>query len=463
MHKDTKNYLHSHADKYPLRYPDGRISSQGQQVTCYAHNDTNNHWQVIPTKDIPPSGRGRVVRHNDVIQLRHIVTNTLLLTHDVASPTMPTNQEFTTIDPSNEERREETLFQLQVHEAHDGEPVKTLSSHFKLMHMKTHVMLWTHKEKLPEWGHGQYEVNGNKNAGDRSNLWYGGEIVEDGQGIDFRNRTAVVEEKKVRKMNFFKKWFELQILMLQHNAGLSSSHPYASTPIEWPFNLNGVSFWTQNENQQQIYMIGNLLDWWICSIAISIFVGIIGADTLANRRGIEPIEPDLRNRLYRNTGFFVGAWAFHYFPFFTMARQRFLHHYLPAHLASALVAGCILNFILVEAVNYPISAAGPTTRLRPASRAYVPRQGLYVLGVLSAIVIACFVYTAPFTYGLSLTSEQVSARKLMSSWTLHFEAKKTHNVPIIEQGGKVEPIESSSEIDEQQVVLSLDDEEVLSS
>ena len=28
-HKDSKQYLHSHEDKYPLRYDDGRISSQG--------------------------------------------------------------------------------------------------------------------------------------------------------------------------------------------------------------------------------------------------------------------------------------------------------------------------------------------------------------------------------------------------------------------------------------------------
>lgn len=28
-HKETKAYLHSHPDKYPLRYDDGRISSQG--------------------------------------------------------------------------------------------------------------------------------------------------------------------------------------------------------------------------------------------------------------------------------------------------------------------------------------------------------------------------------------------------------------------------------------------------
>lgn len=431
VHKETKQFLHSHVDKYPLRYPDGRISSQGQQVTCYPHNDTNNHWQIIPTHSIPDTGRGRVVRHNDIVQFLHVGTNTTLLTHDVASPTMATNQEFTTVDlNADASRKEETYFQLTVEDAHEGEPIRTLSSHFKVTHMKTRVLLWTHKEALPDWAYKQQEVNGNKNAPERSQYWYGGEIIADGQGLDYRNRTAKIEEKAPRKMNFFKKWFELQILMLQHNAGLSSSHPYASTPIEWPFCLGGVSFWTDNDKNQQIYMVGNLLNWWVCSISLSVFVGIIGADLLARRRGIEPIEPELRSRLYRNTGFFLGAWAFHYFPFFTMARQRFVHHYLPAHLASALVAGSVLNFVLVEAVNFPISVAGQNTRRRPAHRAHVGRKGAIVLGTLSAIVVACFLYTAPFTYGITLTPEQVSARKLLPSWTLHFEAKKTHSVEI---------------------------------
>jgi dolichyl-phosphate-mannose-protein mannosyltransferase len=78
--------------------------------------------------------------------------------------------------------------------------------------------------------------------------------------------------------------------MLQHNAGLTASHPYASQPIEWPFCLSGVSFWTDGATNQQIYMIGNLLDWWVCAVAVSIFVGVIGADMLARRRGLDPIE-----------------------------------------------------------------------------------------------------------------------------------------------------------------------------
>lgn len=110
-------------------------------------------------------------------------------------------------------------------------------------------------------------------------------------GQDIANRTGGFESKPPKKLNFFRKFAELQVLMLQHNAGLTASHPYASNPINWPFSLMGISFWTQNEKKEQIYLAGNLVSWWACVMGLSIFVGVIGADLLARRRGIEPI-PD---------------------------------------------------------------------------------------------------------------------------------------------------------------------------
>jgi len=95
--------------------------------------------------------------------------------------------------------------------------------------------------------------------------------------------------------------------MLQHNAGLTASHPYASAPINWPFLLSGISFWTQNEDQKQIYLIGNIVGWWTCALALSLYVGILGADLLARRRGINPIPIAVRNRLWNSAGFFRGC------------------------------------------------------------------------------------------------------------------------------------------------------------
>ncbi|KAG8724083.1 hypothetical protein FRC09_000425 [Ceratobasidium sp. 395] len=423
-HKETKVYLHSHVERYPLRYDDGRISSQGQQVTGYPHNDTNNHWQIIPTKAIPSTGRGRVVRHNDIVQLLHVRTDTHLMTHDVASPLMPTNQEFTTIASNDDSRHNDTLFQIQINDAHEGEAWKSKSGHFRLLHIPTKVAMWTHPSPLPDWAFNQQEINGNKNSVDKSCVWFVDDIISDETGSTSSDRVQSVAARPVKQMNFFRKFGELQLLMLQHNAGLTASHPYASGPINWPFLLSGISFWTENDTKKQIYMIGNVVGWWTCVMALSIYVGILGADQLARRRGVIPIPDPVRNRLYNSTGFFALAWAYHYFPFFLMNRQLFVHHYLPAHLASALVAGAVFNFILSETIHYPISIAGPSTRLRPRQKSDLGFKAAVAALVFALAMFAIFLFIAPLTYGTSsLDGWQVNRRRILSTWTLHFAGK----------------------------------------
>ncbi|GAA6027484.1 hypothetical protein JCM8097_007884 [Rhodosporidiobolus ruineniae] len=428
QHKGTKAYLHSHPDRYPLKYDDGRISSAGQQVTGYPFNDTNSYWIVEPTKEIPATGRGRVVRQNDVVTLRHVVTNTTLLTHDVACPTLATNTEFTTYDGVCHSEQEcatkeaDTHFQIVIDDAHEGQQWMTKSSHFQLVHVPTRVAMWTHTEPLlPDWGHKQQEINGNNNLKDRSTFWIVDEIVRDPDEHDLLRPKK--QPRKPSTMNFFKKFFELQVAMLAHNAGLTDSHPYASGPINWPFLLSGISFWTgKNEDRQQVYLIGNVVGWWICVMALSVFVGVLGADQLAQRRGLAPIPPPVRNRLYNSGGFFLVAWLFHYLPFFTMSRQLFLHHYLPAHVISALVAGVAFHFLFAgDSVNYPVSVAGPLTRRRPRMRAEVGK-GMWIAFVVTIVLLlAGFEFLRPLTYGTpGLTADEVNRRRILSSWTLHY-------------------------------------------
>ncbi|ESK96494.1 glycosyltransferase family 39 protein [Moniliophthora roreri MCA 2997] len=430
-HKDTKVFLHSHVDKYPLKYDDGRISSQGQQVTGYGHDDSNNYWQIVPTKALPPTGRGRIVRHNDLIQLLHVNTDSYLLTHDVASPLMPTNQEFTTWPKHDGSRYNETLFYIQLVDGHDGEVWKSKSGYFRLVHAQTKVSMWTHNKQLPDWAFKQQEINGNKNPTEKTATWVVHDIIADETGEEPFDRNSGQPEKVPKKMNFFRKWGELQLLMLQHNAGLTATHPYASGPINWPFLLSGISFWTENETQKQIYLIGNLIGWWFCVVALSVYVGILGADLLARRRNHQPIPDPVRNRLWNSTGFFFVVWGVHYAPFYLMSRQLFIHHYLPSHLASALIAGAVLQFILSDTINFPISIRGPTTRSQRRTVTDIGLKGPVIFVVFCIAMFAMFVYMAPLTYGTpGLTGEQVNSRRLLSSWTLHFAAKKTEEVSV---------------------------------
>ncbi|KAF9530402.1 glycosyltransferase family 39 protein [Crepidotus variabilis] len=426
-HRDTKVFLHSHIERYPLTYSDGRISSQGQQVTGYGHNDTNNFWMIIPTKALPETGRGRVVRNEDIIQLLHVNTQSYLLTHDVASPTMPTNQEFTTWPKDDFTRHNDTLFQILVVGGVENEAWRTKSGQFRLVHIPTKVSLWTHPQQLEDWAFKQQEINGNKNPVERSAIWSVDEIITEADEIERDEEYRPV--KKPKSMNFFRKFAELQLLMMQHNAGLIASHPYASGPINWPFLLSGISFWTENDAKKQIYLIGNVIGWWSCAIALSIYVGILGADLLARRRGMDPISDPVRNRLWNNTGFFLLFWGVHYIPFFLFSRQLFVHHYLPSHLISAMVAGSVLNFVLSETINYPISARGPKTKARPSQYSDIGIKGPVIFLIYCFFLFLMFVFLAPLTYGTpGLTGEQVNSKRLLSTWTLHFAAKTTEEI-----------------------------------
>lgn len=115
-----------------------------------------------------------------------------------------------------------------------------------------------------------------------------------------------------------------------------------------------------------------------------------------------------------------------------MGRQLFLHHYLPAHLASALVAGSLLEFIFnVEPVltdetpNTIVKKGGaavPSKHL-PA-REKVAGQSLLsswaAAGVIIAVLIGGWYFFLPLTYGYpGLSVAEVQARKWLG-YDLHF-------------------------------------------
>ncbi|KAF1941593.1 PMT-domain-containing protein [Clathrospora elynae] len=379
-HKETKVYLHSHPDRYPLRYDDGRVSSQGQQVTGYPHNDTNNHWQVLPANPLASE-----------------------------------------IEEAASTRFNDTLFELKVDKG-KGE-FKTMSTHFKLVHVPTKVAMWTHTSPLPEWAYKQAEINGNKAVQQSSNVWY----VDDIPSLPVEDERNKKEVKQVKHLSFLRKWIELQRAMFHHNNALTSSHPYASQPISWPFLLRGVSFWTHNDTREQIYFLGNPIGWWLASSLLAVFAGIIGADQLALRRGMDALDDRTRSRLYNSTGFFFLTWAAHYIPFYIMGRQLFLHHYLPAHLASCLVTGALVEFIFCIEPQDPDAPSAAKSHRRTLSRpvrervATSSQMGSWIAaGTILAVVLWSFLFFAPLTYGKpGLSVPQVQARKWLG-YDLHF-------------------------------------------
>ncbi|CDK29950.1 unnamed protein product [Kuraishia capsulata CBS 1993] len=421
-HKDTQCFLHSHPYQYPLRYDDGRVSSQGQQVTCHTVDDENNQWEIVPPV-IPDENNklGRPVLQGDVIRLRHLGTNGYLLAHDVASPLFPTNEEFTVIDLEQAQagRFNDTLFRLDPYDKKKSNVLHTKSSVVKFLHVPTVVAMWTHDDELlPDWAFNQQEVNGNKKVQDNDNYWYVDQIV----GLN--DARSIYVPKTVKKMPFLKKWWELQGTMFEQNNKLTSEHPFASDPITWPVTLGGVSFWTKNDTREQIYFIGNIFGWWLEIALIFCYVALLLADQLSRRRAVYILNDKARARLYHNLGFLFIGWCCHYLPFFLMSRQKFLHHYLPAHLIAALFSAGLLEFIFSDnrsndmksdAEIKAVASSGEESSNKLAVLPYVS-----TLVLLVSILVTCFVFYAPLTYGnKGLSPDEIVQRQWLDI-KLHF-------------------------------------------
>jgi dolichyl-phosphate-mannose-protein mannosyltransferase len=137
--------------------------------------------------------------------------------------------------------------------------------------------------------------------------------------------------------------------------------------------------------------------------------------------------------LYNSTGFFLFAWAAHYFPFYLMGRQLFLHHYLPAHLASCLVVGALTQFLFSRGFDGPVS---PGVVVRPATPqksnvvkiVAVQRTQVHdetLLRIVGAVLVvsfaAGFMFFAPLTYGdPGCSVSRLVGMKWLDTWDFHF-------------------------------------------
>lgn len=356
-HKDTEAFLHSHDLVYPLRYEDGRISSNKQQVTCVYDQegkeieDLNSQWEIVPTKEV---NENEAVYTNDVVRFKHIGTGGFLLTHDVASPLLSTNEEFIVVHGEDAETRyNETLFRLRFADAGSNKNqrklVKTKATPFRVIHVDTVVAMWTHDDELlPEWAMEHQEVSGNKKVQEKANIWTFDTIVN----LKEEDPRSQYVPKTIKHIPFLKKWWELQGLMFMHNNMLSSEHPFASQPGNWPLAVSGVSFWNDNDARRQIFFVGNVVGFWIEVGFLAVYVGFVLADLVTRRRDYNMLNNKARSLLYNTLGFLFIGWAVHYFPFFLMNRQKFLHHYLPAHLIGALFTGAAVEFLCMNKTNH---------------------------------------------------------------------------------------------------------------
>ncbi|PJF16907.1 hypothetical protein PSACC_03288 [Paramicrosporidium saccamoebae] len=380
-------YLHSHLHNYPRQHEDGKISSEGQQVTGYPGKDKNNMWKVLPASNLTKIALDQKIpiRTGDAIRLLHVGTGKVLFTHDVASPLTRTNMEVTVVDPKDSDKAEASVWIVDVKTG--GDSLKAHSCQFRLMNKVHNVALTNHQQPLPKWGFGQREVNGDKRGADENSKWIVWDIDEDADEAD---KVALAMKPKP-KVSFWQKFTELQRAQIRHNAALIDNHPFKSDPISWPFVLRGVSYWDKNK-MGRIYLLGNPIAWYVCLFGIAAFCTVALRELFRARRNrTNPDESHFESRFTYRAGYLLLAWSIHYFPFFTMARTLYLHHYLPAYTMSAMVTGAIYDYGLRRTRNKVFAHT--------------------LLAGIAITTVAAFFYFAPITYGTQIATSALDAKK----------------------------------------------------
>lgn len=418
-HNTHGGYLHSHNHMYPT-------GSKQQQITLYPHKDENNVW-LLENQTQPEGLDGPItgihawdtlepvqLQDGAVIRLYHVVSDRRLHSHDVRPPVSEAEwqNEVSAYGYAGFDGDANDLFKVEIVKKLSDGPVaktrvRTIETKFKLVHLMTGCSLFSHKVKLPDWGFDQQEVTCAKQGTLPNSIWY----------IEQNEHPALgPEAEKVNYKNpgFLGKFWELQKVMWTTNAGLVESHAWDSRPASWPILRRGINFW--GKDHRQIYLIGNPVVWWSSTVAVGIYIIFKGLSVLRWQRGYKDHDNINFKRFDYEIGISVLGWAFHYFPFYLMERQLFLHHYFPALYFAIMV--------LCQIYDYA------TNRIESVGLRDRPLIGRSGIAVFLAASMVTFTLYAPLSYGNPWTQSACKKVKLFESWdfdcnTFHTDVSDT--------------------------------------
>ncbi|KDN48044.1 hypothetical protein RSAG8_03060, partial [Rhizoctonia solani AG-8 WAC10335] len=180
---------------------------------------------------------------------------------------------------------------------------------------------------------------------------------------------------------------------LMRSVGLSERHAFDSRPSSWPRLQRGINFWVKDH--KQIYLIGNPFVWYTSTIAILSYAIFRGFLILREKRGYKDFHNTTLVKYDQLCAFLVTGWALHYFPFFLMSRQLFLHHYFPA-----LYFAILMTCAVFDAATFNLK----------------PRVRLQIAGVVLIFVVWNYMHFSPLTYGTPWTKGKCESSKWLKTW-----------------------------------------------
>lgn len=385
-------YLHSHNHFYPA-------GSKQQQVTLYPHLDSNNDWIIEPFNTSIPEGFVPI-EDGIKIRLKHANTGRRLHSHDEKPPVSERDWQKEVSCYGYEgfggDANDDFFVEIVKYRTPKGKAqneVRALETVFRLRHVMTGNYLFSSPAKLPDWGFDQQEVSCASQGYRPLTHWY----IE--TNVNPRVNDTIKEIVNYPVPSFLDKFVELHKKMWTINQGLTGHHNWQSSPIEWPVLTRGINYWVKDH--RQVYFIGNVLTWWLSSLAIITFA-IHSLVSLVRWQTGAKIAKD-KHVFNFNSQVFLYAigWLLHYAPFFIMGRQLFLHHYLPAAYFAILTLGHFLDIF----VSYILAR---NSVLRKISYGVL---GVYLIGS-----ILIYVHYSSLIYAQPWTKEQCNSSKLLSSW-----------------------------------------------
>lgn len=183
-----------------------------------------------------------------------------------------------------------------------------------------------------------------------------------------------------QKENVSSKFTELNIQMYQSNQRLTATHPYGSSWYSWPFMTRTIFYWV-SENSR-IYLIGNPIVWWTSTLAIIILL----------LRNFQFSILNFQKIIYKTESIalvLLGGYTLNLLPFIGIKRVMFLYHYL-----TALIFAVLILVYLIEKQQHA--------------------KKIFIALIISSAI--AFVYFAPLSYGLPLSSEAYNSRTWLPSW-----------------------------------------------
>lgn len=388
-HYTTGKYLHS----YDAKYKDGH-----QQVTLVDEfEDPLNRWFLEETGKRPSTNlleSNQSIPSWGKIRFYHNGTEKHLRIDPDAKPPLSEqdyNSEVTAL--GNNTWLGDDYTDLEVRIASDyckteesKRKVQAVDTVFQLYSPKKGCYLIGTSKRLPEsWGHGQREVLCIESPEFKRSLWY----IDSNKHPLFNETTPTVEFKK---LSFWKKFIELNKLMIYTLANNKFDHRFMSKPMDWILLDGGVPYFS--EGNRFVYMLGNIITYYLVAFCVFCFIlWDLCRLILWNPHQELPFSEKTYKYEFHGLEYFLG-YVINLIPYFVLDQTFFLFCYLPA-------------------LYFGILLVGQTFELIVSKR---PALGYAFTSLWAIAVLFTFIKFSPLIFGLEWNRKDCLSLLVSSAW-----------------------------------------------